>query len=74
MIDDRKAYSSFLGSHNAPERNTSFWHHSVGLFRELLAIMGFEMKSKSTRKYKCDAPGYSSKIPITTLVFRKSNR
>jgi SAM-dependent methyltransferase len=63
--------SRFYGRAHNPERDHSFWRHSVGLFRELLAMLGFRLDMQGTKDYVCNVEGHPSTIPITTLVFTR---
>ena len=73
MIHDDKPMSKLLLHANAPERNASYWHHSTGLYRELMACYGFSLRSNTIAKYRCNAPGWADQINITTLVFQRDN-
>lgn len=73
MVDDNRSVSYFLAKANAPENNASFWHHSTGLYRELLACLGFTLRSNRTAKYRCNVPGWAQDIDITTLVFQRTS-
>ncbi len=72
VIDTDQPLSRFLGRADRPDRNRAFWHHSTGLYRELMAMFGFELKSNETHAYSCHVPGAAPAIDITTLVFRRA--
>ena len=71
MIDNDQPMSHFLSRANEPESNASFWHHSTGLYREVMACLGFKLQSKSADNYKCNVMRWRRSVKITTLVFRR---
>ena len=71
MIDDDRAFSNFLGDVEKPKNIHSFWHHSVGLYKQIMEIIGFELENKSVYGYRCLVPGFADRIDVTTLVFRR---
>jgi SAM-dependent methyltransferase len=71
MIENPEPVSHWLARAGHPENDYSFWHHSTGLYRELLSILGFELQSKESRKYRCNLEGPADGISITTLVFKR---
>jgi len=72
MIDNNQPISRFLARADAPDNNASFWHHSTGLYRELMACLGFRLQSKSDDNYQCNVIGWDKKIKITTMVFQRT--
>ena len=71
MVENPEPVSHWLARAGHPENDYSFWHHSTGLYRELLSILGFELQSKESRKYRCNLEGPADGISITTLVFKR---
>jgi hypothetical protein len=71
MVPSNDAYSVFLGLASDPEKDHSFWRHSVGLYRELLAMLGFRLDAQQTRSYTCNVDPTPAAVPITTLVFKR---
>jgi len=71
MIASDEPVSYLLPRSEAPDRDYSFWHHSIGFYRELMKIVGFEQERQSTAKYKCNLEGPAEGVDITTLVFRR---
>jgi SAM-dependent methyltransferase len=71
MIENPEPVSYWLARADRPENDYSFWHHSTGFYRELLSILGFDLHSKESRKYRCDLEGSADGISITTLVFKR---
>ncbi len=71
MIENREPVSHWLARADRPENDYSFWHHSTGFYRELLAILGFELRSSESRKYRCNLEGPADGVGITTLVFKR---
>ena len=71
MLDTDQPTSLFLGSAQEPDRDRSFWLHSVGVYRELLGMLGFSLEARRTRKFTCNVDGHANTIPITTLVFKR---
>jgi len=73
MIENPEPISRWLARADHPENDYSFWHHSTGLYRELLSIRGFELQSKENRNYRCNLEGSADGVSITTLVFKRRN-
>lgn len=48
-----------------------WWKYSKGLWKEILAMLGFEIKSISTNKYTCVHEYLKSETDITTIVAKK---
>jgi hypothetical protein len=71
MIAGDEPMSYLLPRLEAPAKDYNFWHHSIGFYRELMKILGFEQERKSAAKYKCNLEGPPEGIDITTLVFRR---
>jgi SAM-dependent methyltransferase len=71
MVLSDEPSSLFYGRANNPERDHSFWRHSVGLYRELLGMLGFRLEAQGTQDYICNAPGHAPTMAITTLVFAR---
>lgn len=63
--------SKLIGRANRPDLDYAFWHHSVGLYREVLAMLGFTLKHKHPSAYRCNVEGNPIDTPITTLVFER---
>ncbi len=70
-IENPEPVSHWLARADRPENDYSFWHHSTGFYRELLAILGFELRSSESRKYRCNLEGPADGVGITTLVFKR---
>jgi hypothetical protein len=49
----------------------AWFHLSTSLYRQVLAMLGFEIVTISEDRYICNHPGYESLIPLTTLVARR---
>jgi SAM-dependent methyltransferase len=73
MIENPEPVSHWLARADRPENDYSFWHHSTGLYHELLSILGFELQSKENRNYRCNLEGSADGVSITTLVFKRRN-
>ena len=71
MVQDDQPISRFLARADAPEGNASFWHHSTGLYQQLMECLDFGLQSSTTAKYHCNAPGWANEIDITTLIFQR---
>ena len=71
MLPSNEPSSLFLGRVNEPERDHSFWRHSVGLYGELLAMLGFRLDAQRTQDYICNIEQSPAATPITTLVFKR---
>ncbi|MBZ9909343.1 hypothetical protein LB557_25370 [Mesorhizobium sp. BR115XR7A] len=70
MIDNDAPISTFLGRADNPSDDFSFWHHSTGLYIELMQIMGFRLRSKTVGAFTCNVMGLTPRdIDITTLIF-----
>jgi hypothetical protein len=72
MIEDERPYSEFLGRADNPDYDYGFWHHSTGLYRELMAILGFRLSGKHAARYRCNLLDGSTGIEITTLIFERT--
>jgi hypothetical protein len=71
MINDKEnAFSQFLGRADNPDYDYGFWHHSTGLYIELLKILGFCLRQSSTAKYRCVVDAIDT--PITTMIFDRA--
>ena len=73
MLDTDQPTSRFLGSAHEPDHDRSFWRHSVGVYRELLGMLGFSLEARRTRKFTCNVDGHPKAMPITTLVFKRGS-
>jgi hypothetical protein len=71
MVQDEQPVSHFLTRRSAPENNFSFWHHSTGLYQQLMECLDFGLQSNTTAKYRCNVVGWADQIDITTLVFQR---
>jgi len=69
MIDEDRPYSQFLGRASNPDYDYGFWHHSTGLYRELMAILGFRLSGRRVARYRCNVLDAPNGVEITTLVF-----
>ncbi|MCW5772326.1 MAG: methyltransferase domain-containing protein [Rhodospirillaceae bacterium] len=55
------------------QRSTrAWWHISIGLYRTVLAMMGFEIERIGKGRYKVSAPGHPDEIELTTIVARRT--
>lgn len=63
--------SKLIGRANQPLLDYAFWHHSVGLYREVLAMLGFTLRDQRVSAYRCNVEGNPIDTPITTLVFER---
>lgn len=73
MIENPEPVSHWLARADRPENDYAFWHHSTGLYRELLSILGFDLHSKETRRYRCNLEGPTEGVGITSLVLKRRN-
>jgi SAM-dependent methyltransferase len=48
-----------------------WWHYSIGTFKFLMKILGFEVLSLTTNRYVCHHEYLPGEIPIDTLVARR---
>ncbi len=71
MLVTDEPTSLFLGSAQEPDHDRAFWRHSVGLYRELLGMLGFSLEAPRTGKFTCNVDGNPKATPITTLVFKR---
>ncbi|HKO89081.1 MAG TPA: DUF1698 domain-containing protein [Burkholderiales bacterium] len=68
MIESSQPMMKFIsGRHNGASAN--WWHLTTSLYDEILFIMGFEIQSVSTARYRCNVANQD--IPITTIVARR---
>jgi SAM-dependent methyltransferase len=56
---------------HVPHRNHSWWRYSVGLYRRILGILGFEIESVQTMRHRCLSPGMKPWVKLTTIVARR---
>lgn len=49
----------------------SWWHISVGLYRELFTMAGFEIERIERGMYRCVAPSHPEQTELTTIVARR---
>jgi SAM-dependent methyltransferase len=57
MVENPEPVSHWLARADNPKKEGQFWHHSTGLYREVLSILGFELHSKESRNYRCNLEG-----------------
>jgi SAM-dependent methyltransferase len=71
MVQREEPIQLFLprAAHGGPEY--AWWHLSTGLYREILSILGFEIKHLHRDKYLCHSPGYPTELEITTITARR---
>jgi SAM-dependent methyltransferase len=74
MIENSEPVSYWLARAGHPENDYSFWHHSTGLYRELLSILGFELQSKESRKYRCNVVHCEQRIKVSRLQPTESRK
>lgn len=56
----------------ARDRNPwSWWHYSIGLYREIFALAGWKIERVNRAKYRCIASGSPPQIELTTIVARR---
>jgi SAM-dependent methyltransferase len=70
-LDADEPLARFLGRASAPERPVTWWHYSLGFYREVLDMRGFRLEAAVTRPFPCHAPGMSATVPLTTIVARR---
>jgi hypothetical protein len=74
MVPSDDSTSLFLGRADNPDMDYSFWRHSVGVYRELLAMLEFRLMARQTQPYTCNVERNPVATPITTLVFKLKRR
>jgi SAM-dependent methyltransferase len=72
MVLSDEPTSLLVGRADDPEKDSSFWFHSVGLYRELLTMLGFRLTTQRTLTYTCNVARNPANTPITTLVFERA--
>jgi SAM-dependent methyltransferase len=71
MVISDEPTSRLMGRADDPEKANTFWFHSVGLYREILAMLEFRLISQRTLAYACNVARNPAHTPITTLVFKR---
>lgn len=66
--EDHKAL--FVGWADHPEANYSFWRYTTGIYREVLAMLGFTIERVTRARYRCDLAGNDVELP--TIVARRA--
>lgn len=54
------------------DADKTWWRYSVGLYRRLLRIVGFEVERVSHGRYTCMIDGAPTRKPVTTIVARRT--
>lgn len=71
VINDHSCWGKMLGKAAMPDLDYSFWHYSLGFYREILGMLGFEIIKVSTKSYRRNVPGLSRLCELTTVVGHK---
>jgi SAM-dependent methyltransferase len=70
MIDSEDRFAKFFArADGGPE--WIWWQYSTGLYRELMAIIGFEVIALTEHSYTCHHEYTHGAIPVKTLVARR---
>jgi SAM-dependent methyltransferase len=54
LIDSDEPFANFAGRATAPENNYTWWIYSVGVYREVLAMLGFRIERITRAEYLHD--------------------
>lgn len=71
MIDSDDTYAKFDARADAGGPEWLWWKYTRGMWKEILAILGFEIKSIITEKYTVSHEYLKSETDITTIVAKK---
>jgi SAM-dependent methyltransferase len=71
MVISDEPTSLLIGRADDQEKDNSFWFHSIGLYREILAMLEFRLMAWRTLTYTCNVERNPLNTPVTTLVFRR---
>lgn len=69
MLDEDRPIMQ-LATTLAQRSTRAWWHCSIGFYRTVLAMMGFEIDSVAKARFKVSAEGHPDEIELTTLVAR----
>jgi SAM-dependent methyltransferase len=70
MIDS-DVPAAYLCARAETRQNWSWWHLSIGLYREVFRMAGWTIESVQKSKYRCTALGED--VELTTLVVRRGS-
>jgi hypothetical protein len=68
MTDTEEPSAFLLGRAQNPEIDYAFWHYSHGFYREILGMLGFEIRSITKSSYLCNLLQPPRSVEITTIV------
>ena len=54
LLETEEPIAEFKGRANNPEGDFTWWHYSVGLYREVFGMMGFSITRITTAEYLYD--------------------
>jgi SAM-dependent methyltransferase len=66
VLPTEESIARFLGDVTAPEIDYVFWVYSLGTYRQILGILGFEVKTISSGRYFCEIN--NKEVELTTIV------
>jgi SAM-dependent methyltransferase len=70
VIETEEPIAKFAGRANAPDFDYTFWFYSIGVYREILGMLGFTIARLVTREFRCNAAGGS--FPRTAIVAERN--
>jgi hypothetical protein len=70
MLDDEKPIAG-LCARAALKNNWSWWHLSIGLYREVLTMAGFDIERIGSGSYKLITPEGEGSVELKTIVARR---
>ena len=71
MVDSEDTTAKFFAQAAAQGPEWLWWRYSIGTYRELMAIMGYEVLSVTKNQYRCYHEYIPGDVEIMTMVSRK---
>jgi SAM-dependent methyltransferase len=72
VVNTNDPVAYFHGKANDPVHNYTWWSYSLGIYREVLGMLGFTICSVTCAKYTCLLEEASNKIEQTTIITRRT--
>lgn len=69
VLDNEEPIARFAPRQSDPEHDYTWWIYSIGLYRELLGILGFTISRVTTAEYRYEHEQRAA--PLTTLVAQR---
>ena len=66
MTESEALTADFLGKAHQPEASYTFWRYSLGVYREVFAMVGFRIKNLTHATYYCELS--NQKMDLATIV------